>query len=252
MTALTPAGSSFYKPSQAYGNYTSVDAFRADMTYSQASDIVIRTLEGDTVTLSASTYNAAGYETYESLAVGKGGFAYRYGETAYFESRQQLSIAVSGDLNSEELEDINSILGTLDDIMTDLTAGNLGRALSRSSEFTGIDSIASFSANLNITATLSTSRLETTSATSSVPGFRDKKGDAITRIDQMADQISSALKTRTALLEHLVPKISDAVSDWLDTASIESNDQSNGMKWAQHFAQRLMEDLKPDMSYDEE
>jgi hypothetical protein len=247
MIASIPTVSGFYNPSRTYGNYTSGSAVRADMAYNQTSDIVIHTLEGDTVTLSSSMDTTGSYDTYEALAVGKDGFAYRYGETAHFESRRQLSIAVTGDLNREELEDIDSILGTLDEIMKDLSAGDLGRALSKSSAFTGIDAIASFSADLNITATLSASRLETASAASSAPGPWNKKNNAITQIDQMADKISSALKNRTALLEYLVPEIDDSFSIWSDTASIQSNDQSEGMKWARHFAQRLTDELNPGM-----
>jgi hypothetical protein len=250
MTALTPTGSGSYDPARTFGNYTYANAVQANAARSQASDIVIHTLEGDTVTLSSSTYNAGGFETYESLAASKGAYAYRYGETAYFESRRQMSTAVTGDLNQEELKDISEILGTLDDMMQDLTAGNLESALSRSSSFAALDSIASFSADLNVTATFTASRYESLSASTSVPGTEDEESDAIGRIDQAADRISRALGTRTALLKNLVPKIEESFSDWFEKASEKSNDQAKGMKWASRFAQRLMDGLKPDLPHE--
>ena len=252
MNALTSAGSGFHTPFQAYGDYASTSASRTAVSYSQESDIVIHTLEGDTVTISSSAYDAGGYETYESLAAGRGGSLYRYGETAYFESRRQMSISVAGDLNREELEDINSILGTLDEMMKDLVAGNLESALSKSSQFADIDAVASFSADLSITATLTESRFESASASSSAPENRNEENDIMASIDRIADKMSNALKPRNTLLEYLVPEIDNAFSHRIDRAPAQSGDWAEGAKWAHRFVRRLMDGLKPGMPQEEE
>lgn len=242
MTALTPTGYGSHN-SAAYVNYTSSSAVRADAAYRQTSDIVFHTLEGDKVTLSSSTFSSGGYETYESLAMGNGAFAYRYSEASYFKYNHQMNISVTGDLNEEELEDINQILSTLDDMMKDLMAGNLEGALSRSSEFSGVDAIASFSANLSMAATYTSNRFETATASTTVP-VEDQNAAAGRQIDQTADKISDALKSRTTLLKHLLPKINDTFSEWMDSASDNANSKTKGSKWAKRFAGRLMDGIK--------
>ena len=109
MNTTIPTGFNSFEPVQAYGNVVAAGGVRVDAAYSRSSDIVIQTLDGDTVTLSSSAQNTAGYETYESLAAGKGALVYRYGEASYMASSRQMNISVTGDLSREELKEINKI-----------------------------------------------------------------------------------------------------------------------------------------------
>lgn len=246
MTVIQHAGFGSYNPVQAHGSYASASAARIDAAYSRSSDIVINTLEGDKVTISSSHFQAGGYETYEAIAMGKGASVYKYGESAYFESSRQMQISVTGDLNDEELEDIDHILSTLDEMMTDLVAGNLEKALSKSTRFMGMDAIASFAADMNVTASIAISSYETAAFSTSSPMVDGGEANALERIDRAADTISNRLNARTASLENLVSKLDDFFTDWFDDSTPKPKDQGKGIKWASRFANRLMNGLEPE------
>jgi hypothetical protein len=231
-------------PVNASGNYASAGAFRAEATYSKVSDIVIETLEGDKVTLSSSAYTSGGYETYKAFAMGMGTAAWHYGESAYFESKHDLSLSITGDLSKEELDDINKILRTLDRMMNDLAAGDLEGVLAESAGFRGIDSIASFSADMSITTSIAVGRYETAAASIPFAGAEKGSGYADGRIDRAADAFAGALNARTASIKELVSALEDYFSDWFEKRSDEANSREKGTKWASRFARRLMNGLE--------
>lgn len=227
-------------PANAYGGtYSGASAFYAEAAFSRSSDIVIETLEGDRVTLSSSFYAAGEYGAYEAFAMGKGGAAWQSGTSASYESGQALTLSVSGDLNDRELGDINKILKTLDKMMGDLASGDLEGALARSAKFTGIESIASFSADMSITASVAVSRYETAAA--SIPMHGDSYGAG--RIDRAADRFARSLNANTDRRENLVKTLEEYFSDWFEKRPAENEDGGMGTKWASRFARRLLDGL---------
>lgn len=232
----------------AFGSYAAAGAVCADAYYSKSSDIVIETLEGDRVTLSTSTFAAGGFEAYEAFAVEMGAAARQYGASAYFESRQELSLSVSGDLSQEELDDIGKILRNLDKMMNDLAAGDLEGALAGSAKFSGIDSIASFSADMSITARVAVSRYEAAAASLPMPAGGNGRGHAYGRIDRAADDFSRVLTQKTASMGNLIGRLEKYFSDWFEERSVENEEGGKGMKWAARFARRLMDGLVNDRS----
>lgn len=238
-------------PANTSGSYAAASAFRTDALYSKESDIVIETLEGDRVTLSTSTYAAGGYETYEAFALGPGAAAWQYGESAYFESRQELSLSVSGDLNEQELNDINKILRTLDKMMNNLAAGDLEGALAGSARFSGIDSIASFSADMSITASLAVSRYEAAAASIPLPAAENLDGLAARRIDRAADSVSRGLNAKNPSMGNFVETLEQYFSDWFEERTSGNEDRDRGMHWASRFARRLLDGLVKDRGSEE-
>lgn len=238
-------------PVNTYGSYAAVTAYSAEATYSKASDIVIETLEGDRVTLSTSAYATGGYETYEAFAIGGGAAARQYGASAYFESSQELSLSVSGDLNQQELNDISKILRTLDKMMNDLAAGDLKSALAGSARFSGIDSISSFSADMSITASVAVGRYEAAAVSIPLPAGETGDGHAVGRIDRAADNFSRGLNAKTASTGNLVETLEKYFSDWFEERSAENEGHDKGMNWASRFARRLMEGLLNDRGSEE-
>lgn len=236
----------------ACGSYAAAGAVRADVYYSKSSDIVIETLEGDRVALSASTFAAGGYEAYEAFAMEMGTAARQYGMSAYFESRQELSLTVSGDLNRQELDDIGKILRNLDKMMNDLAAGDLESALAGSAKFSGIDSIASFSADMSITARVAVSRYEAVAASFPMPAGGNGRGHAYGRIDRAADDFSRVLTKKTASMGNLIGRLEKYFSDWFEGRSVENEEGGKGMKWAARFARRLMDGLVNDRGSEEQ
>jgi hypothetical protein len=233
-------------PANVYGTYAAASAFRAEAAFSRASDIVIETHEGDRVTLSSSAYAAGSYEAYEAFAMGNGTAAWQSGTSVSFESGRALTLSVSGDLNSRELGDINKILKTLDKMMNDLASGDLEGALARSSKFNGIDSIASFSADMSITASVAVGRYEAAAASIPVSDTETGDGHGLRRIDGAADRFARRLNTNTPHMGNHLKTLKKYFSDWFEERTSENEDRDRGMDWASRFARRLMDGLGND------
>jgi len=118
------------------------------------TDLKITTSEGDIVKLSAkSFYN------FKSLLYDKKGQVYSDAGTitnhkSYREmtlsSGKSFTFSVTGNLNSEELNDIGKVIGQIDSIMDDMENGNMGNALEKALNMGGYDTVTKFSANLSI------------------------------------------------------------------------------------------------------
>lgn len=240
------------EPFNGSGSYAAAGTLRTDAVYTRASDIVIQTLEGDRVTISSSSYKAGGYEAYEALAVGKNAAARQYGESAWFESRSRLSLSVAGDLNEKELGDIQKIIRTLDKMMDDLAAGDLEGALAGNAKFAGIDSIASFSADMSITARIAVSSYQRVSTSIPSPVSRDGGNHAFERIDRAADNFIKGMNTKTALSGNLISALEKYFSDWLEKPHFEGKGAQEGQEWASRFARRLMHGLEGRMLSEEQ
>jgi hypothetical protein len=176
--------------------------------------------------------------------MGKGAAAWQSGTSASYESGQALTLSVSGDLNARELGDINKILKTLDKMMGDLASGDLEGALARSAKFTGIESIASFSADMSITASVAVSRYETAAASIPMHGAEGGDGYGAGRIDRAADRFARSLNANTAPRGNLVNTLEKYFSDWFEKRSAENEDGGMGTKWASRFARRLLDGLE--------
>ena len=232
------------EPFNVSGSYAAAGAIRSEAAYTRASDIVIQTFEGDRVTISSSSHKTGGYEVYEALAAGKNTAARQYGESTWFESHSGLSLSVTGDLSKQELGDIQKILRTLDKMMDDLSTGDLEGALAGSAKFAGIDSIASFSADMSITASIAVSSYQRVASSIPSPVSRDGDSHALGRIDRAADNFIKGMNTKTALTGNLVSVLEKYFSDWFEKGHFERKGVQEGKEWASRFARRLMDGLK--------
>ena len=120
-------------------------------TYQQKNtDITIMTAEGDRVTLSANSQQEASYLTYSSLVRRGSEMTQIQGKSYSMEVNQDLSITIEGDLNEEEIQDIQESIKAIDKIMQATISGNTDQALIMSQSVSYMDTISSFSANLEI------------------------------------------------------------------------------------------------------
>jgi len=211
-------------------------SFQTAATLAKSTDLVITTAEGDKVTLSTSSQETGGYGSYEALAKGKNATAYQSGQSIYYESRQELSFSVTGDLNEQELSDINSIVEAMGGIMDDLVSGDLESAASKGMALTGLSSISQFSATLNVSAGVSVSR-ETASVGDALPAG---KTDGV---DQFADMLSGGFKDMMSSTGALAATLDDFFSDWFDRMSSKPDSSPEGLGVAARFARGLMDGL---------
>ncbi|GEM_PF-1472421 len=121
----------------------------------QSSDITLFTEEGDKVTLSSASRFEAGYAIYSSQGVIDGKASQVDAEAFSVSKASVFELSVEGDLNKQELKDIEKALKTIEKLTTDFFSGNTDKAVDRASRIAKLDSIASFEAVLQYSKSLS-------------------------------------------------------------------------------------------------
>ncbi len=114
----------------------------------------IQTREGDMVTLSTKQYSEL--EAYEYSRQGVLNNEDGYAPAAYnvreitLTSGETYSFTVEGDLSEKELEDIESIISGVDDIIGEMMEGDLQGAVSQAMRMGYYDSISSYEADITV------------------------------------------------------------------------------------------------------
>lgn len=153
-------------------------------TYQQKNtDITIVTAEGDKVTLSANSQQEASYLTYSSLVRRGGEMTQIQGKSYSMEVNQDFSITIEGDLNEEELQDIQESIKTIDKVMQATLSGNTDQALVMSQSVSDRESISGFSANMEIETAMSFAQQTTIQTQAAV-------SEPTTSLDTLLDPIS--------------------------------------------------------------
>ncbi len=140
------------------GAYSSLDA-----------GLTIQTREGDVVSLSTSQYSELTAHEYSSRGVvsnenGYAAVAYSVREIT-LTTGETFSFTVEGDLNEEELQDIESILTGVDNIIGDMMDGDLQGAVSQAMRMGYYDSISSYEADITVKSAYAMYSQEQTSTT---------------------------------------------------------------------------------------
>ncbi len=116
--------------------------------------LTIQTREGDMVTLSTSQYSELEAYEYSSQGVvsnedGYAAASYNVREVT-LSSGETFKFTVEGDLNEEELEDIESIITGVDGIIGEMMEGDLQDAVSQAMSMGYYDSISSYEADITV------------------------------------------------------------------------------------------------------
>ena len=106
----------------------------------QSTDLTILTAEGDRVTLSALSQMRATSATYDHLALGSGTAVQTQGQSMEQKASSAYSLSVEGDLNKQEVQEIQKIIHTIDKIMRQVLQGDLGKAMKLALKLNSFDS----------------------------------------------------------------------------------------------------------------
>jgi len=170
------------------GTYEKTQAL--SVSESLASDLTIRTNEGDVVTLSRSSFTRLDSLLYDSRGVlrteaGTAVSSRNYREVT-LASGKTLSFSVQGDLNEEELQDIEAIVKGVDAIISDLMKNDAEGALGTALSMGRFESISGYAADIGyrrIEAFASDTRVSTATssqAAQELPGEK-KETDPVAR-----------------------------------------------------------------------
>lgn len=135
------------------------------------TDLVIHTKEGDRVTLTSNSYSRMDAYTYDSKGMaqtesGTAAFSNSYREIS-LASGKSFSFTIEGDLNDDELKDLDNMLKGLDGIISDVTTGDMDEAVKGALGLGGYDSFSAFSVDINyqqyveVTSTMAATSTET-------------------------------------------------------------------------------------------
>lgn len=116
--------------------------------------LTIQTREGDVVSLSTSQFSELNAYEYDSRGEvsGEGGSmsaSYNTREIT-LSSGELFSFSVKGDLNEEELKDIESIVAGIDGIIGEMAQGDMDEAVSKALSMGTYDSISKYEADIQI------------------------------------------------------------------------------------------------------
>jgi hypothetical protein len=150
-------------------NYCTSQLTHVTASHQQNTDVTIMTAEGDKVTLSSSSQSQATFTTYD-------GFARTVGASAWFQAKRldidvarELSISVEGNLDEQELKDIEKAMRAIGRIVRDFLSGRIDRAVARALRICNLESISSLNANLRYEQTVSLTQQLVTEVSSPPP-----------------------------------------------------------------------------------
>ncbi|MBF0211398.1 MAG: hypothetical protein HQK68_10995 [Desulfamplus sp.] len=164
MSNISQLGSSIgrYQNRGELGEFGSLAERREALQASQNKnlELSLTTKEGDTVTLSAGSFMEFASLSYDKSGRISNG---NRSESASISSREmtlasgsQFTFSVKGSLNDQEMDDIESLVKTLDDVINKMATGNMDDAISQALEMQeGYDSIAGFEADLSYSSSYS-------------------------------------------------------------------------------------------------
>lgn len=206
------------------------------------TDLVIETKEGDKVTISSDSFAQLDSYTYDT----QGMVQTADGTAAYKESYQEISLmsgysfsfSVEGDINDEELADIENMLKGMDEIITHVKSGDMDQAFNSALNLGDFDTFNAYAVDISYQETYAVSSSEAAALTESsstpieeVPTTeknhegKDTFKGSTTGYDQLFDRIlhqMEKLEEKTAkavqnplnkLFDHHLKQLDDSKND---------------------------------------
>ena len=122
---------------------------RSNLIDRKSADIDLVTAEGDKVTISLDSLYEESYSSYNSRGYTNGMITQTQMQTFHSLSNREMSITVEGDLNQEELADIQQVLGKIESLANDFFSGEIDEAVAQAVQFDDMGSIVNLQANLD-------------------------------------------------------------------------------------------------------
>ena len=116
----------------------------------QDMDLEIVTSEGDVVTLSSEKQSNMDYMSYDQKGASKGKSVEMHNKALSIEVSSGFSISVKGDLNEDELKEIQMLIKEVDSVMSSMVSGEMDDAVAKAMKIGGFDTISTFEAELSI------------------------------------------------------------------------------------------------------
>jgi hypothetical protein len=170
------------KPSD---NYNAQSLVQLTASQQQKSSLTIVTAEGDRVTISAGLSEQLSALTYNSRGFMNGTELSLAAQSLSYSQSSQFSFAVQGDLNAEEIRDIQKAIKIAGRVIRDFVKGDAREALKDAAKFSKLDSLASVQEEFESSSSVSVS------AVTSVQGTQATPAQSLPGSDELRDLVSS-------------------------------------------------------------
>jgi hypothetical protein len=136
-------------PSDIQFQQTSARLNAMSVSAGQTAEVTILTDEGDTVMLSSREHAEADLLSYEHLSCTRNGYDWQDLQQINFEAESEITLAVQGDLNDQEMADIQALLKDLGGMLKAfLTGANANDALpGAAGDFERFETLSAFQAD---------------------------------------------------------------------------------------------------------
>lgn len=213
---------------------------RVSVMDQKSVEIKLMTAEGDRITLSVNALFEESYTGYNSRGYMNGMVTGTRMETFSSFSDRWMSITLEGDLNEEELVDIQRVLAKVESLASDFFRGEIDEAVAKAIQFDDMGSVVNLKANLEYTYSMSIEQqymAKMTGIPSELPETVTEKKTPIngriirTLINEMTEAIGKS-KVKPAKMAKMLPKFIDHLFD-----NHVVKDDPDG--WKQDVAKRI-------------
>jgi hypothetical protein len=223
--------------------HTDAQTSKAGQLQAQArakADLTIVTAEGDRVSFSAKSALQAIYTTYDARGRLQGP-PNVHSEALQVKAQNSLAVEVEGDLNAEELADIERLLGHLKDVAMDFFSGDLDEALLGGLDIDELDSIASFGASLRLKQRVSVTQfVAAQQIAGNTPNTQPSRGPSVDHvINQMLQAVRDAKLATAELTDRLPGFVSELFEKLADDLDFDTPKRQLAAHITSTFSQRL-------------
>lgn len=221
------------------------------MEESKDTELVLKTKQGDIVTLSSSLDFEEKLSTYSAIQKNNNSTVSVEASYASLEFKSSYEISVEGDLDEEEIKDINKAIRNLDKAMQHLSNGDSNEALKKALSLTGLETVAGFEASLKYHASqeyqsVQQSVFERIADSAKLPKLED---EGKTILEKLTDDLTKTVKETEVPKENVFDSVNRLFEDMLEKMEKLHEDQpENGWN---NFLKNLSDKFEQNLFYDE-
>jgi hypothetical protein len=173
-----------YRPVSSQIRDVKVDGFstvsqieKVTASQKQEIDLTLVTQDEDVVTISSDSESRLDFTIYDQTGRLRGLNYPLQSKVLSVESSQELMISVQGELNHQEIQDIQDVLKSLDKVIDDFLKRKPGQVVTRTGMLGNLDSLSSIEANLQVEQTVFSENITLAETSSSFPSVREPEGN---------------------------------------------------------------------------
>ncbi len=216
----------------------------ASYTKTENTDIMIVTNDGDRVTISSDSNMEANYSSYSGLLRSGSSSVKAEGYSYKNQLGSNLSLSITGNLDSEEYDDIMAAVKTIESTMEGAFSGNMDEMQALADKFKELDSLSGLSASVKVEESVHYEQGQAQVSGSDDSAGKDLKGvrDA-KKIDHALDKIMGSGKRHGKAYGRVRKLMDNYLSGLLDSFSQKAEKNHQGGKTGEIMKGMIMNRL---------